>query len=267
MLQGKNNKHQLDISIIKKLNDVKEENNQSITSFITSKHSEKYDFTEAIKLIKPDVPEIEVYVKKPFDFLKSNDHMKDKHQDTIIQLFTSFTVNGETEFQLYINNLMRDKQRRQKYHNWVPYLELLIDAFNNLPSNAIEVYRISNSDLSSLYPQNSSFTWWGFSTCIDRNYLSDLFDSSKIHIYTIFKIESQNVKDMRNFSNNTYPEYIILPGTQFVVQRVERLSNKIVIHLRDVKRVNLFRSQSPDTPAVSDSTTVASRQSKQYVTI
>ena len=121
---------------------------------------------------------------------------------------------------------------------WFLYLKLILTGLARLPSIERTVYRGIKCDLSSEYPEDKQFFWWGFSSCTTTMniFKSDQFlgDSG---VRTFFLIECKNGKDIGRHSYYKKEEVILLlPATYLQVKSSLKMAPDLhIIQLKETK--------------------------------
>ncbi|CAF1136696.1 unnamed protein product [Adineta ricciae] len=116
-------------------------------------------------------------------------------------------------------NFILSESSIHKYEPWLYYFKLLFTALSHLPSIHSIIYRGSKLDLSKHYHLEEVILWKDLPLCTTS--MSDLRSETCLdehELRTVFKIESSNVKDIRECcysSENTFA--VVLPATKFQI--------------------------------------------------
>lgn len=145
---------------------------------------------------------------------------------------------------------------------WLPYIKLIITALNKLPSYKGKIWRCTRGNITLRYDKNC--LWSGFSSCTGTpEVIEGFFDKSST--YTIFEIECVNGKRIRDYSDNSHhDEVLLLPGTRLqVINTVYQGNNIYVIHLREEGSSWLQLNSSSNSRLTSNSVHAMDEQFKQ----
>ena len=157
-------------------------------------------------------------------------------QSAAIMLYTMEWQPQEKCLYFILNMHLRTPDRTM-LKPWFSYLKLILSGLSRLPSIQRTIYRGVKLDLSTKYPENKEFFWWGFSSCTTRmNVLkSDQF-LGKTGARTLFHIECTHGKDIRRHSYyGKEEEILLLPATYFKVSSCfEMASDLHVIQLKEI---------------------------------
>lgn len=192
---------------------------------------------EAVKPLSNLIPNLENNValvkercKQPKDGLTTD-------QSAAIMLFTLESKPRKYSLYMILNETLFDEDRH-KLERWFLFLQLILSGLVQLPSKACHVYRGVQEDLRKEYPVNSSFIWWGFSTCtVSVGILENeqILDRNKPR--TLFHIDCRSGKDIRNHSFIPHEDQILLlPARQFMVNGVLDSGNSLhVIQIQEIE--------------------------------
>jgi hypothetical protein len=121
---------------------------------------------EAVDPLTSLVPDVErmAWTVKQSHFVGEHDLTDD--EEASILLYTMEWEPREKSFYIILNNTLQ-AANRQLLRPWFLYLKLVMTSLAKIPSdsNRLTVFRGVKLDLSSQYPQGSTVTWWGFSSC------------------------------------------------------------------------------------------------------
>ena len=182
---------------------------------------EKMPLVSLEKAVEPlvnAVPDIKrkAYIAKqsfaqPIDPLTSD-------ESASIMLYTMEWEPHEKCLYFCLNKCLRDK-RRETLKPWFLFLKLFLTALDKLPSLTCVVYRGVKMNLIDRYQKDSTFIWWGFSSCTTNvNTLQSEKFFGKKGDRTLFSIECHSGKNIRAHSYYQYENEILLPpARQFVV--------------------------------------------------
>jgi hypothetical protein len=121
------------------------------------------------------------------------------------------------------------------------YLRLLLMALAKLPSSTKELYRGVALDLSPQYSTGTEVTWWAVSSCTPDLKVANSFGGGT-KASTLFKIKPLRSVGIRELSEyKAEEEFVLAPGTQFIVEKVERSGKKVEVSLRELDRPSRVR--------------------------
>lgn len=158
-------------------------------------------------------------------------------QSASIMLYSLEWSPKEESFYYALNNLLRAADRN-KLKPWFLYLKLLITALSKLPATLRTVYRGVKEDLHSAYPKDSTFVWWGFSSCttaVDVLQKKEFLGTTGTR--TMFHIECHSGRDIRQHS--FFPkekEVLLLAARQFQV--VGSFNSGSGLHMIQLKEID-----------------------------
>jgi hypothetical protein len=193
---------------------------------------------QAVQPLIPDIPEIEQMVdvairkcqKPPPDNLTED-------QSAAIMLYTMEWEPKEDSVYQRLNKALRTEDR-QALKPWFSYLKLLVTALSLLPANSRTVFRGIKSGEGHRYKEGERVVWWGFSSCTSKQ------DVLKHEAFmgpsgerTMFTIECQTGKDIRNHSYFKNESEVLLPAArEFQVESVfPQADGLCLIHLKEVQ--------------------------------
>jgi len=143
----------------------------------------------------------------------------------------------ENSFYFIFNETLRAANRR-KLRPWFQYLKLFIFSLSKLPSFTRNIYRGVKEDLHEQYPKDSTFVWWGFSSCtrsIDVLETEEFLGTKGKR--TMFIIEGSAGTDIQHHS--FYPtenEILLLAARQFRVEACLNMGNGLfTIQIREIQ--------------------------------
>jgi NAD:arginine ADP-ribosyltransferase len=158
-------------------------------------------------------------------------------QSASIMLYSLEWSPREASFYYALNNLLRAVDR-DKLKPWFLYLKLLIYSLSKLPASLRIVYRGVKEDLHTSYPRDSTFVWWGFSSCTTSvDVLQEEAFLGKTGTRTMFHIECYSGRDIRQHS--FFPrekEVLLLAARQFqVVGSLDSGNGLYIIQLKEIE--------------------------------
>lgn len=176
---------------------------------------------EAVAPLRSVVPEVERMVRLIQCNCNEPAEGLTKDESASIMLYTIEWEPRENSLHAILNRCLRSEMR-WKLTPWFSYLRLLVSALCKLPSKHLTVYRGVDADLSTYYTENTKCVWWGFSPCVfSMNTLDDEFYLGRKGLRTIFIIECDHGKDIRQHSMNKLKSQLLLfPARQFEIVKV-----------------------------------------------
>jgi len=153
-----------------------------------------------------------------------------------IMLYTMEWEPYEECLYFSLNKCLRDKQRHT-LKPWFLFLKLFLTALDKLPSLSCIVFRGIKTNLIDRYQPDSTFIWWGFSSCTTNvNTLQSEKFLGKTGDRTLFAIECHSGKNIRQHSYYQYENEILLPpARQFAV--IGSLDQGNGLHLVQLKEI------------------------------
>lgn len=158
-------------------------------------------------------------------------------QSASIMLYTMEWKPHEQSFYFQLNSVLREVDR-EKLNPWFPYLRLVIDALQKLPSIEHTVYRGVKLDLTNQYRRGETIIWWGFSSCTSSiEILNKESFLGKNGTRTLFSIQSYSGKYIRRHSYyNKEEEILLLPATQFqVIGCLDQGNGLQIVQLKEIQ--------------------------------
>jgi hypothetical protein len=135
-------------------------------------------------------------------------------QSAAITLYTLEWDPREDSVYYVLNKSLRT-ENRQILRPWFLYLKLFFSALALLPSTTRTVYRGVRGDQKNRYKKGEKIVWWGFSSC------TGTMDILNNHAFmgvsgarTLFAIECQNGKDIRQHSYFKSEDEFLLPAAR-----------------------------------------------------
>lgn len=127
---------------------------------------EKMPLISIIEAIKPLVSIVSHIDHKAWIARQNSDYSQEgftPDQSAPIMLYSMEGQPRETSVYFILNSTLRSKSpnRSDNLKPWLLYLKLFITALTKLPSHVRTIYRGIEADLSTLYPENKTFVWWG----------------------------------------------------------------------------------------------------------
>ncbi|CAF3692225.1 unnamed protein product [Rotaria socialis] len=154
-----------------------------------------------------------------------------------IMLYTFESVPHESSLYAILNTTLRS-EKRQKLLPWFLYLRLIITALGRLPSQHCFVFRGVRQDLRADYRINTSFIWWGFSSCTSSIGVLECDQFlGRSGTRTLFQIECDTGKDIKNHTFTQHEEEILLlPAREFVVKSCLNSGNELcMIQIKEIE--------------------------------
>jgi hypothetical protein len=175
---------------------------------------------EAVDPLISLVPEVErmVWTVKQSRF--GGEHGLTDDETASIWLYTMEWEPRDKSFFIILNNTLQ-AANRNLLRPWFLYLRLVMTSLAKLPSDShhLNVFRGVKLDLRAKYPQGSTITWWGFSSCTTSiGVLNDERFFGRSGTRTLFNIDCHSAKSIKEFSFYPEEEEVLLPpGRQFQV--------------------------------------------------
>jgi len=133
-----------------------------------------------------------------------------------------------------LNAALRDPNRK-KTEQYFLYLKLFLSGLEKLPSSGRQLYRGVAMDLAHQYKVGSAVTWWAVSSCTPSLDVATSFSGASKAKSTLFIITAKRSVGIREFSQyKSEEEYILAPGTQFEVTKVENKGPKVEVHMKEL---------------------------------
>ncbi|CAF1306604.1 unnamed protein product [Rotaria sp. Silwood1] len=191
---------------------------------------------DAVKPLVSIVPKVERNVhivkqncKNPADGLTID-------ESASIMLYTYESMPHEHSLYVILNETLRSEER-QKLMPWFRYLRLVLTALTRLPSERLFVNRGVPKDLHAEYPKDSTFIWWGFSSCTSSVEVleSEMF-LGQTGTRTLFQIDCHTGKNIKNHSfMSKEDEILLLPARQFEVKSCLNSGHGLhIIHVKEI---------------------------------
>jgi hypothetical protein len=194
---------------------------------------------QAVDPLTSLVPEVErmAWTVKQSHF--TGEHGLTDDESASILLYTLEWEPQNKSFYIILNNTLQTANR-QLLRPWFLYLRLIITALTKLPSdsNYRTIHRGVKLDLSAQYPKGSTVTWWGFSSCTAKiEVLSNDQFLGRSGTRTLFNIECQSAKDIKQFSFYPEEEEVLLPPARTfqVVGCLNQNNGLHIIHLKEIQ--------------------------------
>lgn len=183
------------------------------------------------------VPEIEHMVWTARDGCDQPKNGLTPNELASIKLYSMDWEPSDKSFYAILNKTLRS-ENRQQLKPWFSYLRLVLTALAQLSSSHRTVFRGVKMDLRAEYPEDSTFIWWGFTSCTSSVKVleNDQF-LGKNGVRTLFTIECHSGKDIRKYSfYRDEDEILLLPGRQFkVVSCLDSGNNLYMVHLKEIE--------------------------------
>jgi len=138
-----------------------------------------------------------------------------------------------------LNDALRSLDRK-KVEQYLSYLRLLITALDKIPSSSKMLYRGVALDLSSQYRLGTEVTWWAVSSCTpDLKVASSFGGGSKRTLFLINSSRSVGIRDLSQYTAEE--EFVLAPGTSFIVEKVVSKGQLHEIHMRELEKPRRVR--------------------------
>ena len=204
---------------------------------------------KAVESLVPFVPAVEVHAYTAKQRCRSPLDNLTQDESAAIMLYSMGWEPLDECLYNVLNKTLRLKSqgRLEKLKPWYLYLRLLFHAFFLLPPQPKTIYRGVKQDLSERYHEGEKYAWWGFSSCTTSIGVlkSDLY-LGKTGPRTIFNIECESARDIRNHSDFPQEDELLLPpATEFMVVSHLDLGELHIFQLKETRL--LFSIQSPVT--------------------
>ena len=192
---------------------------------------------DTVKPLIPFVPEVDRMVWTVKQQCTAPTEGLSVDQSASIMLYSLEWSPREESVYYALNNFLRATDRN-KLKPWFLYLKLLIYSLSKLPATLRTVYRGVKEDLHASYPKDSTFVWWGFSSCttsVDVLQVEEFLGKSGTR--TMFNIECHSGRDIRHHSFfPTEKEVMLLAARQFqVVGSFDSGSGLHIIQLKEIE--------------------------------
>ena len=116
---------------------------------------------------------------------------------------------------------------------YVPYLRLLLAALARLLAARAPLFRGIRKDLAAAYPEGATVTWWSVSSCTPDVAVAKGFGGGQKG-GTLFRVQAEAVPIMGLSAFKGEEEYVLAPGTQLKVVKVDRdPAGAVVISLEE----------------------------------
>jgi hypothetical protein len=143
-----------------------------------------------------------------------------------------YTLEGP--FYRQLNAALRDHDR-SKAKPFFPFLRLFFDALEKLSSFDDALWRGVNLDLTPQYPKGSQVTWWGVSSCTSQENVARGFmkNAPKSTLFRVKPLRAVSIMDYSAFKGEA--EYILPPGSRFVVESITKNGGISLITLSQIE--------------------------------
>jgi hypothetical protein len=156
-------------------------------------------------------------------------------ESAVVQLYTMEAIPHDRSLYYILNKTLRSANRRDLIP-WFPYLKLLMTALWKLPSVRGTVWRgIKHVDLCEQYQQGQCYTWWNLSSCTETLTVMETPQFLGTDgLRTLFSIECENGKDIKEYSYLGKEKEILLPPATYfeVMGKVNPAPDLYIIHVR-----------------------------------
>lgn len=133
------------------------------------------------------------------------------------------TIHMYTGNSLYskLNAVLRGT-KREEVKVYFGYLRLLLTSLKRLPVGKVPLYRGIRKDLAAEYKEGSTVTWWAVSSCTPNLKVAQSFGSGSAG-GTLFRVQAESAVPIMSLSAYVgEEEYVLAPGTQLKVVKVEK---------------------------------------------
>jgi hypothetical protein len=210
---------------------------------------------EAVDPLTSLVPEVErmAWTVKQSHFTR--EHGLTDDESASILLYTMEWEPRDQSFYIILNNTLQ-AANRNLLRPWFLYLRLIMTAFAKLPSDShrLTVFRGVKLDLRAQYPDGSTVTWWGFSSCTTSvGVLNNERFLGQVGTRTLFSIECHSAKSIKQYSFYPEEEEVLLPpARQFQVMGCLNQGNGLhIIQLKEIQPKFPLINPVPQSPKVS----------------
>jgi hypothetical protein len=184
----------------------------------------------------PDVEQMACTVKQSHF---EGEHDLTDDEEASILLYMMEWQPREKSFYIILNKTLQ-AANQELLTPWFLYLRLVMTSFAKIPfdSNRLTVFRGVKLDLSAQYPQGSTVTWWGFSSCTTSlEVLSNERFLGKSGTRTLFSIDCHSAKSIKQYSFYPEEEEVLLPpARQFQVIGCLNQGNGLhIIQLKEIQ--------------------------------
>jgi len=142
-----------------------------------------------------------------------------------------------------LNEALRNPNRG-KVDVYFHYLRLFLEAYSKaiVAKKPPTLYRGINKNLTSLYKEGTSVTWWTISSCTPTISVAKSFGGGS-PTGTLFHVQTKSAVPIMHLSAyKSEEEYVLAPGTVLKVERVCKLPNLATqIYLREESNTNSER--------------------------
>lgn len=226
---------------------------------------------EAIEPVVQLCPDIRRRASIAKEYVKTRGDGLTEDESASIYLYTNEWSPREECLYYVLNSSLRSRNQQTLIQPWLLIMKILLTALFKLPPCSTTVWRCAPLDLRKEFAVGQTYTWWGFSSCIESDSIlkSEIFLGQKGK-RTMFSIECFNGKDIHDYSSlEAEDEILLLPGSQFIVKHHLQPSEKdpdlITIHLEQVEpRYPVLEEPVPGLPRSQVTSSTAVRASSMY---
>jgi hypothetical protein len=150
-----------------------------------------------------------------------------------------YLYTTESPFYRSLNATLRHPDR-SRVLPYLPYLRLLLSALGKPKRYGETLYRGVAADLASQYPEGSTVTWWGVSSCTSKLAVAKGFlgSSGKRTLFEVLPAQAVPIKTYSAFTGEE--EYLLAPGTQLKVLSVKKEKGGLcVVRLQELPGARL----------------------------
>ncbi|CAF1115149.1 unnamed protein product [Adineta steineri] len=190
---------------------------------------------EPIAFCVPEVKKMADEAKTISDALSMCDLPVD--QVSSIILYT-MEAKAHEESVYYVLNQELRKKNLQELEPWLLYLRLILTALAHIPSSSKTIYCGVTQDLRKEYQKGKTLFWWQFSSCtVSLHVLQNELFLGRKGPRTLFTIECNSGKDIRNYFKYQVEDEILLPAArQFkVISCLEQDEGHCLVQLKEIQ--------------------------------
>ncbi|CAF2908670.1 unnamed protein product [Rotaria sp. Silwood2] len=193
---------------------------------------------DAIQSVHHLIDNIDVKVKvAKQNAQQRHGRMLSVEESAAIQLYTMEAFPLDRCLYYILNKTLRSANRRDLIP-WFPYLKLLMTALWKLPPVRRTVWRgIKNVNLSEQYQEGQHYTWWNLSSCTETLTVMQTPQFLGTEgLRTLFSIECENGKEIKEYSYLEYENEILLPPALYfeVLGKLNPAPDLYIIHIRQI---------------------------------
>eukprot|EP01012_Entosiphon_sulcatum_P034098 TRINITY_DN4319_c0_g1_i1.p1 TRINITY_DN4319_c0_g1~~TRINITY_DN4319_c0_g1_i1.p1 ORF type:complete len:627 (+),score=102.66 TRINITY_DN4319_c0_g1_i1:20-1900(+) len=193
-------------------------------------------FLDAIKPVLSILENFDTTVKKA-NFVGSKKATDSLSADEAAALYL-YTM--QSAFYKTLNTVLRDPNRA-KVKPYYGFLKLFLEALKKLKPFTSSLWRGVALDLRAQYKQGTTVTWWGVSSCTPKLSVAQSFlgTSGQRILFEIIPKTAVSIRDFSAFTDED--EYILAPGCQLKVTKVETKGTLTEVRLEEQDTPKLVR--------------------------